>query len=253
MLTNGFGRAVFKHLQAGVAPDEAADALAVEFDITASQAGRAITQVQTAWQSAGLNEPRALPFHAPVACRKLRRPHSQVFSLAARQVLMRCENPLISAQINDLLGDYRCEIPTKPTDTIDVLASAQGWGVFVNQTPMWGECSEDFARYLCIRAILEQLCDPTRIGALLHAGAVVKDGRALIIAGPSGAGKSTLALELALGGCALAADDHVALHRDGSNMIAFPGKSSIKKGAWALKPIKALRTTGGGAQSHRDG
>ncbi|MFV2034946.1 MAG: hypothetical protein ACC631_07525, partial [Halocynthiibacter sp.] len=30
-------------------------------------------------------------------------------------------------------------------------------------------------------------------------------------------------------------------------------KSSIKKGAWALKPIKALQANEGGAPSHRDG
>jgi hypothetical protein len=58
---------------------------------------------------------------------------------------------------------------------------------------------------------------------LLHAGAVVVDGRALVVAGPSGAGKTTLVAHLVQAGADFFADDTVALEARGDDVIAHPG------------------------------
>jgi HPr kinase/phosphorylase len=55
---------------------------------------------------------------------------------------------------------------------------------------------------------------------VLRAGAVVIDGRALLIAGPPGAGKSSLALALIDRGAGLIGDDAVTLAADGDHLIA---------------------------------
>ena len=54
---------------------------------------------------------------------------------------------------------------------------------------------------------------------LLHAAALVRAGRALLLVGPSGVGKSTLCLALAARGASYLSDDCVALRRRGDTMV----------------------------------
>lgn len=65
--------------------------------------------------------------------------------------------------------------------------------------------------------------DPDEAGApglTLHAGAVARGGRAVLILGDSGTGKSGLALRLLALGAALVADDRVLLQRHGDGLRA---------------------------------
>ena len=55
---------------------------------------------------------------------------------------------------------------------------------------------------------------------MVHASAVVVDGRALLITGPAGAGKSALALQMMALGAGLIADDRTILHREDDRIIA---------------------------------
>jgi hypothetical protein len=57
----------------------------------------------------------------------------------------------------------------------------------------------------------------------LHAGAVVRDRRAIAIAGAAGGGKSTLLTALLADGFELLADDVVVLEGDGEAVLAYPG------------------------------
>ena len=54
----------------------------------------------------------------------------------------------------------------------------------------------------------------------LHASAVAKDGRGILLLGPSGAGTSTRAQALVGRGAALVADDRVVLTRAGDALVA---------------------------------
>lgn len=54
----------------------------------------------------------------------------------------------------------------------------------------------------------------------VHATAVARDGRAVLIMGPSGAGKSDLAIRLLDRGFALVSDDQTILSRAGDRLIA---------------------------------
>jgi serine kinase of HPr protein (carbohydrate metabolism regulator) len=55
---------------------------------------------------------------------------------------------------------------------------------------------------------------------LLHASCVALQGRGLLILGASGSGKSSLSLQLMAYGCALVADDAVAVSRDNGLLVA---------------------------------
>ena len=54
----------------------------------------------------------------------------------------------------------------------------------------------------------------------VHASAVARDGRAVLISGPSGSGKSDLALRLLDRGFTLVSDDQTIVRRDGDRLVA---------------------------------
>lgn len=54
----------------------------------------------------------------------------------------------------------------------------------------------------------------------LHASAIAKEGRAVLITGPSGSGKSDLSLRLLDRGFTLVSDDQTIIRKDGSRLIA---------------------------------
>jgi hypothetical protein len=66
--------------------------------------------------------------------------------------------------------------------------------------------------------LLEMAKRRSRFG--LHAGAVARDGRSILLPGSSGSGKSTLSLALALGGYDFVSDDLVFLAREEDGAIA---------------------------------
>lgn len=96
--------------------------------------------------------------------------------------------------------------------------------------------SEDFAgaRHTFLKAVVENADDEGAVCAVLHAGAVGRGGRAVVLAGESGAGKSTLLASLVLGGCDYLADDLAGLSPDGSSIIGLGAAISVKPGSTQL-------------------
>lgn len=66
---------------------------------------------------------------------------------------------------------------------------------------------------------------------LLHASAVTKNGRALIMSGESGSGKSTLAALLGEGAWRLMGDEFTLIDPEGGEAFAFPRAVSLKNEA----------------------
>ncbi len=68
---------------------------------------------------------------------------------------------------------------------------------------------------------------------LLHASAVARDGRAVILSGESGSGKSTLAALLGEGDWRLMGDEFTLIDPEGGDAFAFPRAVSLKNEAIA--------------------
>jgi hypothetical protein len=84
-----------------------------------------------------------------------------------------------------------------------------------------GSHDHDWQRFLIAQVL--PFAAAVRGLEVLHAGAVVIGGRALLLLGASGAGKTTLALALRQLGAGFLADDAVALERSGERLLAHPG------------------------------
>jgi hypothetical protein len=84
---------------------------------------------------------------------------------------------------------------------------------------------------------------PSRGGALVHAAAVVLEGRAFALAGPEGSGKSTWSRIAEQGGARVVSDDLILLDPDGSRfaLLGAPFRSThvapFRSGRWPLAAL----------------
>ena len=67
----------------------------------------------------------------------------------------------------------------------------------------------------------------------LHAGAVARDGHAVLVVGPSGSGKSTLVAGLVAAGWQLLSDEQLGVLTDG-RLVAFPRPITLRRASWPL-------------------
>ena len=90
---------------------------------------------------------------------------------------------------------------------------------------------------------------------VLHASAVVREGRALAISGPSGAGKTATALHLMTHGAEFLADDVVAIEEHGDALVAHSGLgvahvSGTERAALEAAGVAPPASFDGGAKHH---
>jgi len=73
---------------------------------------------------------------------------------------------------------------------------------------------------------------------LVHACAMIRNQRAILLVGPSGSGKTTTGLKLALSGWQMLANDAVMLSRQGADIQAHatPGEIRVRAGTQELLP-----------------
>ncbi|MGA3080378.1 MAG: hypothetical protein ABSD44_03230 [Terracidiphilus sp.] len=79
-----------------------------------------------------------------------------------------------------------------------------------------------------ILAVIAGVLAPSLGVIALHAGCVVRDGRAILLAAPSGSGKSTISLALALRGWSLLSDDWTFVADAGNGLRVWGMHTSIK-------------------------
>ena len=211
-------------------------------------AAKILDEVVDHWQKSGLFSTKKHPFPDQIAYREPINPGVSFYHLGERRVVLRSEHHVLIHQLNLSLNQYRLtedDASIRSNDVVlDVIEDDQGYGLFLNGEAVWGRAGIDLTRFHVIRECMDYFCGYDQTSALLHAGAVSKDGNALIIAGGSGSGKTTLTLGLCSTGCQLTSDDHVALHRDGRQVIAFPTASAVKAGTMELPELKKIIETG---------
>ena len=94
------------------------------------------------------------------------------------------------------------------------------------RSPSWGHLQAHFERAIT-RAARRYLA-PCHV---IHAGAVAREGRGVLLPGPSGSGKSTLVAALSFSGFDYYSDE-VALLNERARLIPYPKAITLKEGGW---------------------
>jgi hypothetical protein len=175
------------------------------------------------WLLHGLVEPAMPPAPAPLGPVRLL---DLVFTLQVGDAGLR-------DQLGDLLAPLG--VDAAPDDGIALVLD----GLTLRcATRVLDHCREPAAVVPMVKAALVQLAlERSRDLCALHAAAVGRNGRCLLLPGESGSGKSTLAAALAGAGMQLLGDDTLVLAPDPTDGIRarpLPFAVCLKTGAWPL-------------------
>lgn len=173
------------------------------------------------------------------------------FTLAWQGQSLRLECPdSLAADIGTLFGALIADSPA-PARTIRVTETAGRFGLEGGaEPPVAGLSRADIANHL-MDAVITGLITDQRQGIVLHAGAVARNGQAVLVAGQSGAGKSSLICWLVDQGFEFLTDEIVLLRPGAAEVVGLPRSPVLKPGSMdtvlAMPAFAGARTVQAGA------
>lgn len=153
-------------------------------------------------------------------------PAAESFSLAGFEFDLDCAEPLIGHQFHRVFLPFATANHSSESHRYVVDSDHGGLRLaFDGEEVCVHNSWEHLFAYLEWHAVQTAL---SRISGFvaLHAAAVCRHGRAVLLSGPSGAGKSTLTLELMRQGCSFMSDEAVLLSPEG--LRGFPRAIVLK-------------------------
>jgi hypothetical protein len=125
----------------------------------------------------------------------------------------------------------RCEISREAADiTITVQDASGGFEIFLDHVKVCSAEAPHDAALGAVKALDDALVRKLRKLRAVHAGAVVLNGRALLIPGSSHAGKSSLVAELLRRGAAHLSDEYALVDEEG-RVHAYPRPLLLRNGS----------------------
>lgn len=141
-----------------------------------------------------------------------------------------------SAEMRDVLDRFllpplaRCETARDTADIVlEVLASADGYEIDVDNVKVSSASTLADGALAAVKALDDAFVLKLRVVRAVHAGAVVLNGRALLIPGSSHAGKSSLVAELLRRGAAHLSDEYALIDEHGF-VHAYPRPLLLRNG-----------------------
>lgn len=228
---------IWSLLKDGQSPAEASRSLSAHFAVPAGAAAAYVADVLRQYDS-----PPDLPPDAPVTTARRRRPLLsearviETYALLGRPFRVQYDNPRLANEIHPLLQHGVVTKDTRLSTVIDVAIAREGNGVIViadEEEIGFSRTLEDAA--VAVRACLTQLAVAASGGlCAIHAGALCRNGAALLLPGEAGDGKSTLSAGLAARGFHMLCDDTTLLAGEPPLVRSLPIGLCIKRGAYPV-------------------
>lgn len=225
-LLNTSGAALFEGLEQGEPIHMIAERLAGQSRIPPDEAKRMLDQTVRAWTDSGLflapETPVAEPVQAP-----LPNPDAVRFDhvvLNGKHLALGLDDQTLAQVIRGLLFPWLLDAGNgaAPSGDLDahllVNRTQTGLALFHNGVLVEQDPCVEIIETALLRTVHNFVYQPGSLGAIFHAGVVVRGGGALLLPGVTHAGKSTLTLALALSGFSLLGDDFAFFERDSGNV-----------------------------------
>lgn len=147
---------------------------------------------------------------------------------------IRIAAPTLHREIDAVLSPLSAPAATAAAIRLDFIENGAGFSIRRDGRP-YASCSRlDQAVPLIKSCLIELAFGRSGDFGAVHAAALRRNGRCVLLAGASGAGKSTLTAALVAAGFELMADDTTVLARDTLAARAVPFAICLKEGAWEL-------------------
>lgn len=232
---------IWSLLKDGQSPAEASRSLTAQFAVPVDEAAAYVADVLRRYDSPP-DVPHDVPITVPVANTRHRRPHGngagvvKTYALLESAFRVHYDNASLAKRIHPLLQHGARTNGAELANVIDVIVTSEGGGVIViaNDQEIGSSCTlEDAA--VAVRACLTQLAVAASGGlCVVHAGALCRNGAALLLPGEAGHGKSTLSAGLAARGFHMLCDDTTLLAGEPPLVRSLPTGLCIKRGAYPV-------------------
>ena len=170
--------------------------------------------------------------------------HKRLLSFAGRSVAISRDDEAAGGFLDLLFADLSTAAEAKPAGALQLLrAEGDSYRLGDGDTLLHSGLLDVTMAAQLFDAVIFRLLAGQDGGLALHAGAVVRDGRVLLLPGQSGSGKSTLTAWLTSRGCSYLTDELVLLPARGElQTLACTRPLCIKHGAAPI--VKGLLPPG---------
>ena len=230
---------IWTSLKDGRSPVEVSRSLSDQFRVPADAAVSYVATVLQQYAALVSNEKLPVPKSTmPVRPRRsdLCAPTVETYSLLDRIFRVKYDGADLSARIHPLL-QHRTHVGSGAgagAIDVSVLRENGGAAVIVDQD-LAASCDTIEEAAVTVRACLTQVAVRSSGGlCAVHAGALCRDGRALLLPGDAGYGKSTLSAGLAAHGFEMLCDDTALMAGQPLLVRSLPAGLCIKRGAYQV-------------------
>ncbi len=120
-------------------------------------------------------------------------------------------------------------VPTSPNIRLRVDRGGEGFHVLIDNKPAASVVTLHDAALAAVKALDDAVVDRMKVFRAVHAGAVLIEGKALLLPGSSHAGKSSLVAELIRRGAACFSDEYALVDKEG-RIHSYPRPLLLRNG-----------------------